>query len=359
MKKPINIVFLDIDNVLNYGLFKRGASEESMFGFDDKLLSNLKTIVTSVPDTYIVVSSSWRVIKEMPLDPSKDWRVELESRLGMPGIVIDTVGIKHEFPNIILELKNDLCGFDSTPGSGRGEDIADWLNSHKNVKNFVILDDNMSCGTIPNVFFNNFVNCDKHEVGEGLSERNAKEAIWILNGMEHRMNVNTWFTSDTHFYHANIIKYCNRPFADVEEMNKALVDNWNSIVGNDDIVWHLGDFALGKKENVLEILPKLNGKINLVMGNHDHHKLNFYYDAGFHRVYDRKVIINDFVILSHAPLMFLNDNCPFYNVFGHVHDSALHQTWTKSSCCVCVERHDYKPVSWEEIQAKYNELNNK
>ena len=56
-----------------------------------------------------------------------------------------------------------------------------------------------------------------------------------------------WFTSDTHFSHCNIIKYCNRPFKDVDEMNKILIQNWNNVVRPDDIVWHLGDFALGDK----------------------------------------------------------------------------------------------------------------
>ena len=164
------------------------------------------------------------------------------------------------------------------------------------------------------------------------------------------MNNNTFFTSDTHFHHQNIIKYCNRPFSSVDEMNEKLINNWNSVVGKNDIVWHLGDFCFGRKENISEILPKLNGKINLVIGNHDHQKVKFYYDVGFNRVYDRNVLINGFYILSHAPLQFLNDNCPFFNIYGHVHDSSMYNTWSKSGCCVCVERHDYKPVSWKEIQ---------
>lgn len=55
----------------------------------------------------------------------------------------------------------------------------------------------------------------------------------------------TFFTSDTHFGHANIINLCNRPFKDVNHMNDMLVENWNSVVSDDDTVFHLGDFALG------------------------------------------------------------------------------------------------------------------
>lgn len=55
----------------------------------------------------------------------------------------------------------------------------------------------------------------------------------------------TFFTSDTHFGHANIINLCNRPFKDVNHMNNMLVENWNSVVSDDDTVFHLGDFALG------------------------------------------------------------------------------------------------------------------
>jgi len=100
----------------------------------------------------------------------------------------------------------------------------------------------------------------------------AKEISYYLTnfGREKPMTNSTFFTSDTHFYHENIIKYCSRPFSSVDEMNKAMIDNWNNVVGKNDIVWHLGDFCFGKKDNIMEIFPKLNGKINLVMGNHDH-----------------------------------------------------------------------------------------
>ena len=75
--------------------------------------------------------------------------------------------------------------------------------------------------------------------------------------------------SDTHFGHENIIKYCNRPFSSVEEMDEKMIKNWNETVSNNDVVLHLGDFGLGKKEYIASIVKRLNGKKILIMGNHD------------------------------------------------------------------------------------------
>lgn len=80
----------------------------------------------------------------------------------------------------------------------------------------------------------------------------------------------TWWTSDTHFSHANIIKYCNRPFHDVQEMNEALIETWNSVVSPDDVVYHLGDLALGQAiEQQIALTARLQGHKLLVPGNHD------------------------------------------------------------------------------------------
>ena len=80
---------------------------------------------------------------------------------------------------------------------------------------------------------------------------------------------NIWITSDTHFNHYNIIEYCNRPFSNVDEMNKELIKRWNSVVKKNDKVWHLGDFFLGKKDDAADIISHLNGNIYLIKGNHD------------------------------------------------------------------------------------------
>ena len=81
--------------------------------------------------------------------------------------------------------------------------------------------------------------------------------------------MNQWFTSDTHFGHENIIKFSGRPFANVKEMNEALLDYWNQTVKPEDTVYHLGDVAMGHFDDSWEYVKKLNGNIILVLGNHD------------------------------------------------------------------------------------------
>jgi calcineurin-like phosphoesterase family protein len=78
-----------------------------------------------------------------------------------------------------------------------------------------------------------------------------------------------WFTSDTHWGHTNIIKYSNRPYKDVDDMNNKMVKEWNKLVKPDDIVHHLGDFAFMKFSQFKGLLWGLNGNIEGVFGNHD------------------------------------------------------------------------------------------
>jgi len=78
-----------------------------------------------------------------------------------------------------------------------------------------------------------------------------------------------WFTADTHFGHANVVRYCQRPFASVEEMDEALIRNWNQVVSSSDIVYHLGDFTLAGQEEANQYFPRLNGMISIVPGGHD------------------------------------------------------------------------------------------
>lgn len=80
----------------------------------------------------------------------------------------------------------------------------------------------------------------------------------------------TFFISDLHLFHGNIIKYCNRPFPSFEEMNEAMIKAWNLKVPKDGIVFIVGDVAMkAKTEKVVAALKSLNGAKILVRGNHD------------------------------------------------------------------------------------------
>lgn len=166
--------------------------------------------------------------------------------------------------------------------------------------------------------------------------------------------MNIFIVSDTHFYHTNIISYCGRPYKNVEEMNKDLIAKWNSIVKKDDLVYHLGDFCFGGKEKVKEILALLNGKINLVMGNHDRYNIRFYYEAGFNRVYDRPIIIQDFFVLSHAPFVPWEKDGRYANLHGHTHEDPRFST-TSRTFNACVEMNNYSPVLLEDAVSKMRE----
>lgn len=83
------------------------------------------------------------------------------------------------------------------------------------------------------------------------------------------MSNDTWFISDTHWGHANIIRYSHRPFTDVEEMNEKMAQEWNKLVKPGDTVYHQGDVAFMPFTKLQNYLWRLNGTIKLVLGNHD------------------------------------------------------------------------------------------
>lgn len=161
----------------------------------------------------------------------------------------------------------------------------------------------------------------------------------------------TFFIADPHFGHKGIIEYENRPYGSVEEMDQALIDNWNRVVGKRDKVYLLGDISFYKDELTTAIIRRLKGIKYLVLGNHDSPNVKRYYDMGFHRVYDYPVILDGFWMLSHAPL-YTNANMPYANIFGHVHASKQYTDYSSQSFCVSVERIDYTPIEFDEIKRR-------
>lgn len=133
--------------------------------------------------------------------------------------------------------------------------------------------------------------------------------------------INTWFTSDTHFGHKNILEYekVARPFATIEEMHEVMIDRWNSVVAVNDIVYHLGDFCFGR--HWLAIAKRLKGKKKLVMGNHDTYPTSDYL-LHFEKCYG--VIFWRQCILSHVPVHPNGLGARwFLNVHGHLHSRCV------------------------------------
>ena len=83
------------------------------------------------------------------------------------------------------------------------------------------------------------------------------------------MKPNIFFTADHHFGHENIIRFSERPFESLEQMNEEMIRKWNEKIEPGDTVYHLGDFSLGKPDFTKEILDRLNGNIHLIKGNHE------------------------------------------------------------------------------------------
>jgi len=168
----------------------------------------------------------------------------------------------------------------------------------------------------------------------------------------------TWIWSDLHLGHANIIKYCNRPFSSAEEMDTTLIQAWKDTVGKDDTIINLGDVCLGgqyPKDKLHTLIHSLPGHKILILGNHDRKKsVKFWEEVGFNEVYKYPIIYKEWYMLSHEPI-FLNENMPYINIHGHTHDKVYGGTSYKN---VSVEVTGYKPIDFETILSKEPEGGN-
>jgi len=160
--------------------------------------------------------------------------------------------------------------------------------------------------------------------------------------------MNTFFVSDQHFDHKNIIKYCERPFSDVDEMNEHMVETHNKMVTNKDIVYHVGDFCFSPNSRMW--LNRLNGKEHhLVLGNHDFRHLRQLQEA-FDSVQDVKLIrVQDSdIFLSHyCHLVWPKRHYGTYHLYGHSHGMLQGPT---GSLDVGVDPHHFHPLPWEDVK---------
>jgi calcineurin-like phosphoesterase family protein len=134
-------------------------------------------------------------------------------------------------------------------------------------------------------------------------------------------------------------------------MECQLIKNWNDTVSGDDTVYILGDFAFGDKDEVRRLCQSLNGRKILILGNHDTQPAGWYRNCGFDEASPWPVIIEGFWILSHEPL-YINENMPYANIYGHVHGNPTYKDFCSQSICVCVERTGYRPIDFEDIKKK-------
>ena len=148
-----------------------------------------------------------------------------------------------------------------------------------------------------------------------------------------------FFIGDLHLDHANIIKYCNRPFSSVEEMNNTMVNNWNNAIKKDDVVFFLGDMAFGRGSRKADYwINKLNGNIIFIRGNHDSAKDIKYFDNITLNLKGLKLL------LVHNPASIPND-WTGWCMHGHVHDKSPLIDRKNKRINVSVEALNYKPLS--------------
>lgn len=157
----------------------------------------------------------------------------------------------------------------------------------------------------------------------------------------------TWIVSDTHFGHDNIVRYCDRP----ENHEQVIVQKWNALVEDDDIVLHLGDLIFNNLKGS-EYARQLKGRKFLLRGNHDNHSSTWFLDRGFTRLPIKTLFWaygKERVLFSHEPD---TSTIPWtINIHGHIHNNGWESTidLTRDYRNVSIEVMDYRPVRLKDI----------
>jgi len=167
-----------------------------------------------------------------------------------------------------------------------------------------------------------------------------------------------YFTADLHLGHANIIKFCDRPFADVYEMDRTLIENWNARVRNDDHVYLVGDFAFRNQLSATRYLDELKGKIHLIVGNHDSKWMKEEGAPDYFESIDLMAELHDGkrqILMCHYPLMSWKGKNTFL-VYGHIHNNINDSYWPllktyERALNAGVDVNGFQPVTFEELVA--------
>jgi Predicted phosphoesterase or phosphohydrolase len=176
-----------------------------------------------------------------------------------------------------------------------------------------------------------------------------------------------FLTSDLHYGHENIIRYCDRPFETIQEMNDKLIENWNKTVCEGDLVFILGDFCFGSHSQWNRLLDELKGKKYLIQGNHDHSaqiphdKFEKVCDLLTISIYDKEEDSFSEILLSHYPFSTWSGiNKGVLHCCGHIHSTpdhselgfdkyvAINSSWNAYD--VGVDNNKFTPISYEELK---------
>jgi calcineurin-like phosphoesterase family protein len=158
-----------------------------------------------------------------------------------------------------------------------------------------------------------------------------------------------YFTADTHFGHANIIRYCNRPFTGVHEMNLAITEAWNSLVESGDTVYVIGDFSFTNPQPYLE---KLRGQKILIRGNHDSKKFDGHWSSvhDYLKIHHNK---NEYILSHYAMRVWEHSYRGSMMLYGHSHNALESTPWGKSMDvgvdAIAARGLGYRPISIEEV----------
>lgn len=158
-----------------------------------------------------------------------------------------------------------------------------------------------------------------------------------------------YIVSDHHFYHENIIGFSDRPYSDVHQMNKSMIDKWNHIIKDNDLVIHLGDFSFASFDITANVLSLLKGHKILVKGNHDRSS-GWMRRIGFDRVYKSLSFQNT----RYGKLLMIHDPSKAvgveekYDFVLHGHTHLIDVKNEKYINC-CVEKTNYEPVAIKQL----------
>lgn len=163
-----------------------------------------------------------------------------------------------------------------------------------------------------------------------------------------------WFTGDQHFNHTNIIEYCDRPFATVDEMNAEIVARWNDVVRDGDDVYVLGDFTLG--ENAWHYFAQLKGNIFILPGCHDHRWIE-HEGFGLTRSQRRVAVLPQLHVLRLKPMpitlchyamrTWYRSHHGSFHLHAHSHGRLPPEGLRRMD--VGVDAHHFNPVSLDEV----------